>query len=333
MSLPSLHAQPLLAENAWGQAGYQFADGAMPVHRTGDFVEPYFAVKALLMAHRLGLDVRDETERFARWLTPRQRPDGRFSRYCRVPPSAASGRESEAWVDCGATDADDALAALWCLLVVELLPDRRYDLGCARSLSLLAQLWNPRQQVYRTLVDKPFAQFADNIEILAALTRLQQADAQSRFHGVLQKHGAQLSVVRLTQGVEKTFAYPFRNGVFAGKAADFSELGKPMDFYPDGVSALYVWIYGLQAEPAARRGWAQWKALYQDAWLAGKTDAFPWGLGAVAAEQLGDHAVSRAWLKQAGAWRAAGRWNLLEEGVWLGLNHRLSRSTAETARP
>ena len=333
MSFPSLHAQPALADNPWGRAGYQFADGAMPVHRSGDFVEPYFAVKALLMAHRLGLDVRAETELFALWLAPRQRADGRFARYCRAPASTNPTTGSAAWVDCGVTDADDALAALWCMLVVELLPDSRYDPSCVQSLALLAQLWNPRQQVYRTLVDKPFAQFADNIEILAALTRLQQTDARERFQGVLQKHAAQLSIGALTRGVEKTFAYSFRSGVFAGKAADFSELGKSMDFYPDGVTALYVWIYGLQAEPAARRGWQQWKTLYLDAWLAGRTDTFPWGLGAVAAEQLGDRTASSAWLNQANAWRGAGRWNLLEEGVWQGLNHRISLSPSDLGRP
>jgi len=333
LSFPSLHAQPVLADNAWGRAGYQFADGAMPVHRSGDFVEPYFAVKALLMAHRLGLDVRAETELFARWLAPRQRPDGRFARYCRAPQSANPATGSAAWADCGVTDADDALAALWCLLVVELLPDSRYDRSCVQSLALLAQLWNPRQQVYRTLVDKPFAQFADNIEILAALTRLQQADARARFQSTLGKYPTQLSVGSLTRGVEKTFAYSFRSGVYAGKAADFSELGKPMDFYPDGVTALYVWIYGLQAEPAARRGWQQWKTQYQEAWLAGRTDAFPWGLGAVAAEQLGDRAVSADWLDRASAWRGAGRWNLLEEGVWQGLNHRLSRLSTDLGKP
>lgn len=305
------------ARDGWASAGFLYADGAMPVYAHGDHVEPYFAVKALLMAHRLGLDVRPEAQAFADWLRPRQRPDGRFARYCRASPASP-------WVECGAADADDALAALWCLLAMDVLPDRRSDASCERSLDLLVRLWNPKQQVYRTMLDRPFAQFADNVEILATLQRLWQPDARERLRSALERVGDRLSVADLRRGMEKTFAYSFAEGVFPRKAADFSDPSQPRDFYPDGVTPLYIWVYGLQPEAAARAGWYRWKQAYRENWLGGRADAFPWGLAAVAAETVGDRDSSRQWMEQSDGWRAAGRWNLLEEGVWRGLHHRLS---------
>ena len=47
-------------------------------------------------------------------------------------------------------------------------------------------------------------------------------------------------------------------------------------------------------------------------------------MAAVAAETVGDRDSSRRWMEQSDGWRAAGRWNVLEEGVWRGLHHRLS---------
>ncbi len=308
-------ASPARAD--WASAGFLYADGAMPVYAHGDHVEPYFAVKALLMAHRLGLDVRPEAQAFADWLRPRQRPDGRFARYCRANPASP-------WVECGAADADDALAALWCLLAMDVLTDRRSDASCERSLDLLVRLWNPKQQVYRTMLDRPFAQFADNVEILAALQRLWQPDARERLRSALERGGDRLSVADLRRGMEKTFAYSFAEGVFPRKAADFSDPSQPRDFYPDGVTPLYIWVYGLQPDAAARAGWHRWTQAYRERGLGGRAAAVPWGLAAVAAETVGDRDSSRRWMEQSDAWRAAGRWNLLEEGVWRGLHHRLS---------
>src|SRR5581483_4206184 len=86
---------------------------ALTVHAGGDFVDPYFATKALIAAEEAGLNVDGPARRWIAWLLPRQRPDGRFERYCR-----ADG----AWRSCADADADDALSALWMELLNRMTP-------------------------------------------------------------------------------------------------------------------------------------------------------------------------------------------------------------------
>src|SRR2546423_8472528 len=62
--------------------GYQFSDGAISLHHRGDYIEPYFATKALILAQEAGLDVRGPAERGIQWLLPRQEKNGSFGRYC-----------------------------------------------------------------------------------------------------------------------------------------------------------------------------------------------------------------------------------------------------------
>ncbi|MFS6652639.1 hypothetical protein, partial [Staphylococcus aureus] len=77
---------------------------------------------------------------------------------------------------------------------------------------------------------------------------------------------------------------------------------------------------------AARRKWAVWMFRHGQTWLSGKADPFPWGLIAWAAYTLGDTPTAQKWLQAAPQWRAAGRWNLMEEGALVGLSHALAVS-------
>ncbi|HWZ49761.1 MAG TPA: hypothetical protein VNX00_16215, partial [Herbaspirillum sp.] len=76
------------------------ADGALTVFAQGDYVEPYTAIKALIIAQRLGVDVHAAAEAFADWILPFQQTNGPFPRICR------SG--GNRWLACGPTDADDS---------------------------------------------------------------------------------------------------------------------------------------------------------------------------------------------------------------------------------
>ncbi|MDB5767453.1 MAG: hypothetical protein JWQ61_2267, partial [Collimonas fungivorans] len=51
-------------------ADFTLPDGAITVFPKGDYVEPYFALTALLAAHGLGLDVAPAASAFAHWLLP-----------------------------------------------------------------------------------------------------------------------------------------------------------------------------------------------------------------------------------------------------------------------
>src|SRR5258707_1902245 len=64
---------------------YQSDDGALLIEANGDYVEPYFATKALIVAQDAGLDVRQAAADWIRWALAHQKKDGRFERYCRKP--------------------------------------------------------------------------------------------------------------------------------------------------------------------------------------------------------------------------------------------------------
>src|SRR5258708_12902754 len=77
---------------------YQSQDGALLIEANGDYVEPYFATKALIVAQDTGLDVHEAASDWITWALAHQKKDGRFERYCRKqneecrpsgPPTAA----------------------------------------------------------------------------------------------------------------------------------------------------------------------------------------------------------------------------------------------------
>src|SRR5882757_5271075 len=93
---------------------YQTPDGAITVNEHGNFVDPYFANRALTLADESGVDVRAIAERWIPWLMAHQLSDGRFERYCK------SGGSD--WSPCKPSDADDAGLAVWLELLYRLAP-------------------------------------------------------------------------------------------------------------------------------------------------------------------------------------------------------------------
>ena len=302
-------AQPM--QSAILFADFILPDGAITVFPKGDYVEPYFALKALLAAHRLGVDVTGATSSFAHWLLPFQQANGPFPRICR------SGATD--WVACGPADADDSLDALWCLLAAEVLSgDRVLAASCARSLDHLATLWNPAQQTFHVRSGGSAAYFADNVEVIGALTYLRRdRSATARFAVQL---AALPSGASIQQGLQRNYGYD-QNGALEPERASVPPT--PYGFYPNAVAPVYLWLYGLRTGTSGERYWRVWMERYGQKWLAGASDHFPWGLIAWAAYQTGDLATARAWLENSDAWRAGGRWNIVEEGVRIGLTHAL----------
>src|ERR1051325_2272610 len=94
---------------------YQTPDGAITVNEHGDFVDPYFANRALTLADESGMDVRVIADRWIPWLVAHHLPDGRFQRYCK-------SRSSD-WSPCKPSDADDSGLAVWLELLHRLAPE------------------------------------------------------------------------------------------------------------------------------------------------------------------------------------------------------------------
>src|ERR1700757_2742985 len=133
----------LLCSAAFYPATFQQPDSALTLDPGGDYVEPYFATKALIVAQDGGLDIRDAALAWINWALPRQRRNGLFRRYC---------RRNQAWHDCAPADADDSMEALWMQLLYRMAPSSgmpvTWQQSIAASATQLEKLRNRRLGLY-----------------------------------------------------------------------------------------------------------------------------------------------------------------------------------------
>lgn len=300
---------PPASATAFYPATLQAPDGAMTLNAGGNYVEPYFATKALIVAQDGGLDVRDAGLAWIRWILPRQRPNGLFGRFCRT---------NAEWRDCAPADADDSMLALWMQLLYRMAPATGMPAEWQRSLTLaakqLAKLHNRRLGVYHISDRNHVALFMDNIEVYAALKDV--AGAQLRLHDS-SAAATEAQAEQLAAAIQRIFwdrrAQRFRPSMQKSRPA----------FYPDSVAQVYPWladVSGPGQDP--RRAWEQWKQMFGAGWIGRRYDTHPWGLVALAAEKLGDATSAACWTAQSGSLRDSSSWNVLEEAVWQSLRAR-----------
>jgi hypothetical protein len=290
----------------------QAPDGAMTLNPGGNYVEPYFATKALIVAQDGGLDVRDAAAAWIRWVLPRQQPDGLFRRFCRI---------NGEWRDCAPADADDSMLALWMQLLYRMAPSIGMPAEWQRSLALsarqLAKLRNPRLGVYHISTRNHVALFMDNIEVYAALKDV--ARAQSRLHDPAAS-ATDAQAEHLAAAIQRIF-WDRRSGRFRPSM----QKSRPA-FYPDSVAQVYPWladVSGPGQDP--RQAWEKWKQAFGAGWIERRYDTHPWGLVALAAEKLGDARSAACWTSHSGSLRESTSWNVLEEAVWQSLEARFSQ--------
>lgn len=313
-----LVASPWLARAAeLDLAGYQRADGAITVHRDGDFVDPYFALKALLAARELGLDVTGPARRWIDWMLARPTREGLFGRYC----ADADG----VWNQCQEADADDSLLALWLELLYVAAPDGglppAWQDSATRSRAALDKLYDPRLGGYVISPTLHVALLMDNCEVVGALrtvaARLEvMGDAAGARRLRRQTGQAERRLVRL---------FPAKAD---GLLRHTSEAEGSDAFYPHLVAQLYPALHGLPSllnKPAI--GYREWMRRYRHAWLTLAVDDYPWGLVAQVAEQQGDTATVACWVRQAAPLRHGARWHVLEEALWQGLSIHVDPDT------
>ena len=297
---------------AFYPATLQAPDGAMTLNPGGNYVEPYFATKALIVAQDGGLDVHKAAVAWISWVLPRQRPDGLFRRFCRV---------NDEWRDCAPADADDSMLALWMQLLYRMAPATGMPAEWQRSLALaakqLAKLRNKRLGVYHISDRNHVALFMDNIEVYAALKDV--ARAQRRMHDPAAT-ATEAQAEQLAAAIQRIFwdrrAQRFRPSMQKSRPA----------FYPDSVAQIYPWladVSGPGQDP--RQAWEQWKQMFGAGWIERRYDTHPWGLVALAAEKLGDASSAACWTSQSGSLRESSSWNVLEEAVWQSLQARFAQ--------
>jgi hypothetical protein len=303
--------------NEFSPKHYQSADGALLLQTDGDYVEPYFATKALLVAQDTGLDVRSAGLAWIQWGLSHQRKDGRFERWCR--------KQKENWHACAAADADDSMLALWLQLLYRMAPDSGIPIAWKSSVEKahkqLAKLRNVRLGIYHVSGNNHAMLFMDNVEVYSALKDI--GHAQHRFGDEAAANATDTEAKKLASAIQHVFwdghNHRFRPSIEKTRPA----------FYPDVVAQVFPWLADLpvpgEDEHAA---WTDWKQKFELAWLETRYDTHPWGLVAVAALKVGDNGTAICWLSRSEPLRYSTRWNLLEEAAFQGLENKLGAGRA-----
>lgn len=291
---------------------YQAADGALLLQTDGDYVEPYFATKALLVAQDTGLDARSAGLAWIKWGLAHQRKDGRFERWCR--------KQNQNWHACAAADADDSMLALWLQLLYRMAPDSgipdEWKASVAKAHKQLSKLRNVRLGIYHVSGNNHAMLFMDNVEVYSALKDIGRA--QRRFGDQAAADATDADAEKLASAIKHVFwddhYHRFRPSIEKTKPA----------FYPDVVAQVFPWLADLPVPGEDKRAaWADWKQKFEPAWLETRYDTHPWGLVAVAAFKVGDTGTALCWLARSEPLRYSPRWNLLEEAAFQGLQNKL----------
>jgi hypothetical protein len=298
-SVMPLHARAVLLNR------FIHADGAISVVEKGDFIDPYFANKALIVAWEAGLDVHDTTHRWLIWLLPRQREDGGFDRFC---------ADGITWIACKGADADDSTAATFIHLNAlygrahlqdghtqekKSAPIKPHSAELARAVKkaeqLLQRLRTPRG-TYRAFADRPIEFLMDNTEVYASL----------------EAAGQQKQAMQLKNAIVKHFyTHP--------EWQPANESYAKFEFYPSALAPAYRWHTGLIATDALEQEFDLWTKKWGSAWLTRTHDEYAWGLIAWGARGVKQQHWIRCWRYQ---YAAPGRhhgWTILDEAIDSGL--------------
>lgn len=307
--LATAQAAPRLALD-----GYVDSHGAITVIHGGDIVDPYFAMQALLLAHENGLDASEAAEKFAKWLVPRQKPDGTFDRFCRA--------RSQDWVSCKTADADDALLAIWMKLLETLPQPLQRDAALQKSYGVskkaLEHLFQPSRGVYMVSPVYLHGLFMDNLEVWSLMS-----------HG--RQDGRRAEADKLARAVNATFWDPVNKRFLV--STQLEQSAQPAAFYPDHVAQIFPLLVGFSGLPEPESAYYRsWMRRHRSEWLKQGVVDYPWGLIAVLALRQNDKASAACWLRESQSLRHAARWAVTDEAAYQILAARRVESASPGAR-
>jgi hypothetical protein len=293
--------------------GYQHPDGAISLHYRGEYIEPYFATKALIVAQESGLDADESVQQWIRWLLPRQNKDGSFERYCRKPGNQ--------WRSCAPSDADDSMLALWLQLLYTNAPDSgmpaEWENSVHKARASLQQLRNGRLGVYHVSRQNHVALLMDNVEVYSALKEIARSQQRLgyRFEAQITEKEAEKLDVAIQQVFWNKHADWFRPSI---------QKSRP-EFYPDVVAQVFPWLADMPVDSDLHTdaAWARWKTRFAADWLDKRFDPHPWGLVAMTALKFGDTDSAACWLSRSEPLRFSTNWNVLEESAFQAVQARI----------
>ena len=282
---------------------YQTPDGAITVNEHGDFVDPYFANRALTLADESGMDVRAIAERWIPWLMAHQLPDGRFQRYCKT-----GGGD---WSACKPSDADDAGFAVWLELLYRLAPQSGLPIAwrasAAQASKYLEGLRDKNTGLYFVSHDLRVCLLMDNAEIYH-LFRVMAA-ANRRFGQLKLSFEYGKKADQLARAIVRRMWSPAKHSFAAS-----TQRPLPTNFYPAAVAQVYPWLFKVSTPAGdAKRAFQNWLNSYGNIWLHRNGDEFPWGIIALAADRFGETAWVDEWVQNSQSLRHSAYWTVLDE--------------------
>jgi hypothetical protein len=292
--------------------GYAEPSGAIVLLHDGDFVDPYFAMQALLLAHENGLDISRYSEKWLAWLIERQKLDATFDRHCRAGPT---------WVGCKQADADDSLLALF-LKLFDAMPARlkensQWLASHEKSETALNRLRDPTRGIY--LVSPVFQHglFMDNLEVWS-------------HHAARSGPAHAAASDRLARAVHAAF-WDDREQRFLVSTQPEQKSLSPT-FYPEHVAQIFPLLFQYPKLPLAERTYyRRWMRNHRAEWLAQTHTDFAWGLLAVLAWRHADIATARCWLRETTPYRHSSHWTVTDEAAHQILLSKGLKPAAERA--
>lgn len=269
--------------------------GAITVLQRGDFVDPYFALQALLLAQDNAIDITESAGKWINWLLVRQKADATFERFC---------RNGATWIECKTTDADAAVLALWLRLIDSMPAAERnqsaWQASYRKSQAALQRLRDPARGIYQGSPALQEGAFMDNVDVWSHLS----APASAAFEHVGDA---------LAYAIEHVFWDPARQRFLMTSKAAQPPL--PDTFYPFHVlqilPLLFKYPYPDQVQPGVF--YRQWMSRYRSEWLQQVKTDFAWGLLAVLALQQGDRESAACWRRETLAFRRTVHWTVTDE--------------------
>ncbi len=284
---------------------YQTPEGAITVNEHGDFVDPYFANRALTLADESGVNVRAVAERWIPWLIAHQLPDGRFERYCK------SGGSD--WSACKPSDADDAGLAVWLELLYRLSPQSglpaAWQGSAASANKYLEGLRDPSTGLYFVSHDLRVCLLMDNVEVYHLFRMM--ATANRRFGQTKLSREYENKADQLAQAIVRRM-WSRKNHNFIASTQEPA----PTTFYPADVAQVYPWLLKM-ATPAGspKAAFRNWLSSYESIWLDRRGDHFPWGIIALAGHRLGETESVDRWIENSKSLRHSAYWTVLDDVI------------------
>ena len=294
-------------------SGYQEENGAITSWFHGDTIDPYFATKALLLAKDGDLNARKQSLAWVKWALHAQRGDGLFNRYKR-------DITDNNWKVVAASDADDAMLALWIELLYRLSPSQgmpaQWQDSLNRAEERLDELFDEDSGIYHISTALPVGLLMDNMEIYASLSHSMRECKRLGLKAKAKEYQDRLDELR--DGINQTFG--IKDGVYAISTQPRDK----DDFYPDKVAQVFPILYRFAEGAQARQIFENWLKNNGKEWIEQRTNDYPWGLVAITALDMGDADSASCWQNRAEPMRYSGHWNILEEVALQSVKYRLS---------